>query len=121
MIDLIDDSRGIDDRTFESLASFALSEYPELCDDVISAVEGGQGRVYLNEDTADDLRAVQPPVEVDFLMKTIVNKLTLEQIANWRKMLFHVVGSYALIAPADDIQKMRDKFHEKQTAQNRQG
>lgn len=34
--------------------------------------------------------------------------LTPQQIENWRKMLFSLIGPYALIAPPEDIQRMRD-------------
>ena len=36
--------------------------------------------------------------------------LTPEQIENWRKVLLRMIGPYALIAPPEDIQAMRDKM-----------
>lgn len=37
-------------------------------------------------------------------------KLSPEQIENWRKVLFGMIGPYAKIMPADEIQKFRDKM-----------
>ena len=36
------------------------------------------------------------------------SKLNPEQIDNWRKVLFGMIGPYALMMPAEDIQKYRD-------------
>ena len=40
-------------------------------------------------------------------------KLTEEQIDNWRKALLPMLGPYALIAPAEEIQRLRDKMQDK--------
>lgn len=36
-------------------------------------------------------------------------KLTDEQIKNWRKVLVGMIGPYALIMPKEEIQAFRDK------------
>lgn len=36
------------------------------------------------------------------------NKLTLEQIENWRTILIGIVGPYALLMTAEEIQKFHD-------------
>lgn len=36
--------------------------------------------------------------------------LSKEQIENWRRVLFTMVGSYALIMPEEDVQRMRDEM-----------
>ncbi len=36
--------------------------------------------------------------------------LTPAQIENWRNVLFNIIGPYALIAPDEDIQRMRDQM-----------
>lgn len=45
-------------------------------------------------------------------------KLTPEQIKNWRNVLFGMIGPYALIAPDEDIQKMRDEMQKRANKQN---
>lgn len=40
-------------------------------------------------------------------------KLTPQQIENWRKAMFSVFGPYALIMPEEGIQKLRDKIQER--------
>ena len=40
------------------------------------------------------------------------NKLTPEQIKNWREVLCHSLGPYALIAPDEQIQQWRDKLQQ---------
>ena len=40
-------------------------------------------------------------------------KLTDEQIENWRKVLSTTLGPYALIMPKEEVQKMKDKMQEK--------
>ena len=37
-------------------------------------------------------------------------KLTDEQIKNWRKVLIATLGPYALIMPKEDVQKIHDKM-----------
>ena len=39
------------------------------------------------------------------------NKLTPEQIVNWRNILAGMIGPYALIMPYEDVQKMRDEMN----------
>ncbi|MBU2685533.1 MAG: hypothetical protein KKF27_20020 [Gammaproteobacteria bacterium] len=36
--------------------------------------------------------------------------LTYEQIKNWRRMLFSMIGPYALIAPDEEIQALRNEL-----------
>jgi hypothetical protein len=38
------------------------------------------------------------------------NKLTDEQVENWRKILAMTLGPYAYMMPKADVQKMRDKM-----------
>ena len=67
VIDLLDDADGITEANFRSLMEFAVLNYTDMCNDVFSAVEGGQGRIYLNEDVAEELRRnSEPTVTVDF-------------------------------------------------------
>lgn len=37
-------------------------------------------------------------------------KLTPEQIKNWRNILAGMIGPYAFIMPDDQVQKIRDKM-----------
>ena len=39
-----------------------------------------------------------------------MEKLTAEQIRNWRRALIPIIGLYALMIPAEDIQEYRDSF-----------
>ena len=41
------------------------------------------------------------------------DKLTPEQIENWRKTLCGMLGPYALIMPDEEVQMMRDKMQSK--------
>ena len=41
------------------------------------------------------------------------DKLTPEQIENWRKVLSMTLGPYALIMPDEEVQAMRDKMQSK--------
>jgi hypothetical protein len=38
------------------------------------------------------------------------DKLTDEQVENWRKILAMTFGPYAYMMPKEDVQKMRDKM-----------
>jgi hypothetical protein len=38
------------------------------------------------------------------------DKLTPEQIKNWRNVLLGMLGPYALLMPDEDVQKMRDNM-----------
>ena len=40
------------------------------------------------------------------------NKLSDEQIENWRKTLCGMIGPYALIMPKEEVQAIRDKMQE---------
>ena len=51
----------------------------------------------------------KPPTTCDF-EATKDGKLSLSQIENWRRVLFDQIGQYALIMPADEIQRIRDKI-----------
>jgi hypothetical protein len=59
VIDLLDDPHGIDQDKFHALVTFADRNYPHMCDDVFSATDGAEDRVYLDEDTAEELRDVK--------------------------------------------------------------
>jgi len=37
-------------------------------------------------------------------------KLSPEQLKNWRRVLVGIIGPYALMMPEEDIQKYRDKM-----------
>lgn len=37
-------------------------------------------------------------------------QLTEEQVANWRRVLCGMLGGYALIMPAEQVQALRDRF-----------
>ena len=39
-----------------------------------------------------------------------MNKLTPEQVGNWRKMLSGQLGPYAFIMPVEQIEKIRDRM-----------
>ena len=43
---------------------------------------------------------------------TVEDKLTSHQLKNWRNVLYGIIGSYALVAPDEEIQKIRDKLQE---------
>ena len=43
-------------------------------------------------------------------------QLTPEQIKNWRRALIGTLGSYALIMPDADIQRLRDRFQRRAQA-----
>ena len=40
------------------------------------------------------------------------NKLSSEQIKNWRKVLVLTLGPYALIMPDEEVQRFRDKMQD---------
>lgn len=44
---------------------------------------------------------------------TKYQKMTPEQIKNFRTVLIGMLGPYALIMSDEDVEKMRDKFQEK--------
>ena len=41
------------------------------------------------------------------------NKLSTEQVENWRRVLLMMVGPYALMMSEDEIQKYRDEMQKK--------
>lgn len=45
-------------------------------------------------------------------IRETADTLTPEQIANWRQALVPLLGGYALIMPAEQIQRYRDKMQE---------
>ena len=49
------------------------------------------------------------------------DKLTPEQIKNWRNVLLGMLGPYALLMPDEDVQKMRDNMQAHFSAPNTQG
>ena len=40
-------------------------------------------------------------------------KLTPEQIENWRKVLVGLIGAYALLMSVEEIEKFRDRLQQK--------
>jgi len=46
-------------------------------------------------------------------MTTKQEKLTPEQIKNWREVLVSMIGPYARIMPEELVQKWRDRFQTK--------
>jgi hypothetical protein len=60
VIDLLDSPDGIPEPTYVKLVEFTDKHFPNSCDDVWDATEGGDGNngycVYLDEDTAQELR-----------------------------------------------------------------
>ena len=56
VIDLLDDENGIDEAKFRSLMAFTERNFPDMCTDVFNVVDGAEGRVYLNENVAEELR-----------------------------------------------------------------
>ena len=55
VIDLLDDPNGISQPAFAKLVQFA-GRYVGILDDIFNAVDGADGRVWLDEDTAEDFR-----------------------------------------------------------------
>jgi len=47
--------------------------------------------------------------------------LTPAQLENWRKVLYGILGPYALILPANDIQQMRDRLQTRAVLANLKG
>ena len=56
VIDLLDEPNGISQPAFAKLVQFAGRYAVGVLDDVFNATDGGEGRVWLNEDTAEDFR-----------------------------------------------------------------
>lgn len=56
IISILDDSHGIDNSTYLKLVAFSNLTYPGLLDDVFNSANGGDGRVWLEEGTAEQLR-----------------------------------------------------------------
>jgi hypothetical protein len=42
--------------------------------------------------------------------KSIDGQLTAEQVENWRRVLYGMIGPYALLAPREEIQRLRDEM-----------
>ena len=59
VIDILDDSHGIDQSKFAKLVEFSDSNYPDLLTDIFNAVEGADDRVWLDENSAEELRTKQ--------------------------------------------------------------
>jgi hypothetical protein len=59
VIDLLDDQHGIDQSKFAKLVEFSDRNYPDLLIDIINAVEGADDRVWLDENSAEELRTKQ--------------------------------------------------------------
>ena len=56
VIDLLDEPNGISQTAFAKLVQFSDRYMVGVLDDVFNATDGGEGRVWLNEDTAEDFR-----------------------------------------------------------------
>jgi hypothetical protein len=56
VIDLLDEPNGISQPAFAKLVQFSDRYAVGILDDVFNATDGGEGRVWLNEDTAEDFR-----------------------------------------------------------------
>ena len=56
VIDLLDEPNGISQSTFAKLVQFSDRYAVGALDDVFNATDGGEDRVWLNEDTAEDFR-----------------------------------------------------------------
>jgi hypothetical protein len=56
VIDLLDEPNGISQPAFAKLVQFSDRYMVGVLDDVFNATDGGEGRVWLNEDTAEDFR-----------------------------------------------------------------
>jgi hypothetical protein len=59
VIDLLDDQHGIDQSKFAKLVEFSDRNYPDLLIDIFDAVEGADDRVWLDENSAEELRTKQ--------------------------------------------------------------
>ena len=59
VIDLLDDQHGIDQPKFATLVEFSDRNYPDLLTDVFNAVDGANDRVFLDENSAEELRTKQ--------------------------------------------------------------
>lgn len=59
VIDLLDDQHGIDQSKFAKLVEFSDRNYPDLLIDIFDAVEGADDRVWLDENSAEELRTRQ--------------------------------------------------------------
>ena len=55
-----------------------------------------------DNDRRDGVRSIDCSADSD--------KLTPEQIKNWRSVLLGMLGPYALLMPDEDVQKMRDNM-----------
>ena len=56
VIDLLDEPNGISQAAYAKLVTFSNRYAVGVLDDVFNAADGGEGRVWLNEDTAEDFR-----------------------------------------------------------------
>jgi len=54
-----------------------------------------------------------PILEMEGEMMSLTEVLTDEQVENWRKILCLTLGPYALIAPREQIQEIRNKMQKK--------
>jgi hypothetical protein len=59
VIDLLDDQHGIDQSKFAKLVEFSDRNYPDLLIDIFDAVDGADDRVWLDENSAEELRTKQ--------------------------------------------------------------
>ena len=59
IINLLDDPHGIDQSNFAKLVEFSDRNYPDLLTDVFNAVDGANDRVWLDENSAEELRTKQ--------------------------------------------------------------
>jgi hypothetical protein len=59
VIDILDDPHGIDQSKFAKLVEFSDRNYPDLLIDIFNAVDGADDRVWLDENSAEELRTKQ--------------------------------------------------------------
>jgi hypothetical protein len=59
VIDILDDQHGIDQSKFAKLVEFSDRNYPDLLTDIFNAVDGADDRVWLDENSAEELRTKQ--------------------------------------------------------------
>lgn len=57
IIDILDDPHGIEAGNYKKLMDFSTQNCPSVMDDVFNSVSGAEGRVWLDEAAAEDLRA----------------------------------------------------------------
>lgn len=59
IINLLDDQNGIDQQKYQEIVEFCARHFPGMMDDVFVTVNGTEDRCWIEEEDADELRAVQ--------------------------------------------------------------